>query len=82
MVVVSRQKDYIVNHNFIFKDFKVEFPVESLLHSLKNIDFWNLLSFLILKHYLSTEFGWSKCSQEIILLCHFSVPFFPIQMYV
>ena len=57
-----------VNHNFIFKDFKVEFPVEPLLHSLGNIDFWNLLSFLILKHYLSIKFGWRKFLQEIVLL--------------
>ena len=41
----------------MFKDFKVEFAVEPLLHSLGNIDFWNLLSFLILKHYLSINFG-------------------------
>ena len=56
---------------------KVEFPVESLLHSPGNIHFWNLLSFLILKHYLSIKFGWSECLQEIVyyatFLYHFSL---------
>ena len=41
----------------MYKDFKVKFQVKALLHSLGNIDFWNLLSFLILKHYLSIKFG-------------------------
>ena len=57
MVVVSMQKEK-VNHNFIFK---VKFPVQ--FSSLGNHDFWNLL---ILKHYLSVKFGWSKCLQEIV----------------
>ena len=66
----------------VAKDFKVEFPVEILLHSLGNINFWYLQSFLILKHYLSMKFCWSKCLQEIVSLCQFFVPFSPIQMYV
>ena len=82
MVVVSTQKEKIVNHNFIFKDFKVKFPVQCLLYSLGNHDFWNLQSFLILKHYLSVKFGWSKCLQEIVLVHHFAVPFFPMQICV
>ena len=56
MVVVSKQKGKIINHNFIFKD----------------------QSFPILKHYLSVKFGWSKCLQEIVLVHHFAVPFFPM----
>ena len=55
----------------VAKDFKVEFPVEILLHSLGNINFWYLQSFLILKHYLSMKFCGSKCLQEIVSLCQF-----------
>ena len=45
-MVVSTQKE---NHNFIFK---VKISAEKLFHSLGKHDFWNLQSFLILKHYL------------------------------
>ena len=82
MVVVSTQKEKVINHNFIFKEFKVKFLVEKLFHSLGNHDFWNLQSFLILKHYLSINIGWSKCLQEIVLVHHFVTPFFPMQMCV
>ena len=30
--------------------------------------------FLILKHYLSIKFDWSKCLQEIVLVHHFAIP--------
>jgi len=33
---------------------------------MRNHDFWNLQSFLILKHYLSLKIGWNKCLQEIV----------------
>ena len=45
----------------IFKDFEVKFPVQYLLYSLGNHDFWNLQSFLILKHYLG---GVSACKKS------------------
>ena len=60
----------------------MKFPAQYLLSSLGNHDFWNLQSFLILKHYLNVKFGWSKCMQEIVLVHHFAVPFFPMQMCV
>ena len=61
MVVVSTQKEKIVNHSFMFEDFKVKFLVEKLFHFLGNHDFWNLQSFLILKHYIV---GVSACKKS------------------
>ena len=49
MVVVSTQKERITTHNFMLQEEK--FLVEMLFHSSGNHDFWNLQSFLILKHY-------------------------------
>ena len=48
-----------------------------MLHSPGNINFWNLLSFLILKHYLSIKFGGVNACKKLFyyatFLYHFSL---------
>ena len=80
-VVVSKQKEKIKTTTSSLKILKW-ILVWYLFYSLGNHDFWNLQSFLILKHYLSVKFGWSKCLQEIVLVHHFAVPFCSMQMCV
>ena len=75
MVVVSTQKEQIVNHNFIFKNFKVKFLVERLFHSLGNHDtkLWRqnisvqLLKYMIIIIASHCGCGCNRCIELIIL---------------
>ena len=59
MVAVSTQNKQFMTHNFVFEGFKLDRITAPFFGKPW---FWNLQSFLILKHYLSIEVSACKKS--------------------